>query len=106
MIVLACTIPPVPGQMLVRCYTEAMGVYGVPIDPGKHTLTIDLRLNADGAYWAAWIIDGEVAKTFTTWYTSEHSLNLDYSMMTFADGGGWQGDKAYCKVHIQSNMTI
>ena len=46
----ACTVPPVPGQMLVRCYTEAMGVYGVPIDPGKHTLTIDLRLNADGAY--------------------------------------------------------
>ena len=33
----ACTVPPVPGQMLVRCYTEAMGVYGVPIDPGKHT---------------------------------------------------------------------
>ena len=72
----ACTVPPVPGQMLVRCYTEAMGVYGVPIDPGKHTLTIDLRLNADGAYWAAWIIDGEVAKHLLPGIL-RHSLNLD-----------------------------
>ena len=88
----ACTIPPVPGQMLVRCYTESMGVYGVPIDPGKHTLTIDLRLNTDGAYWAAWIIDGEVVKTFTTWYTPE-AFQFGYSFITFANGGGWQGDK-------------
>ena len=88
----ACAITPVPGQMLVRCYTESMGVYGVPIDPGKHTLTIDLRLNADGAYTAAWIIDGEVAKTFTTWYTPEQ-FKFGFSLMTFADGGGWQGDK-------------
>ena len=94
----ACTVPPVPGQMLVRCYTEAMGVYGVPIDPGKHTLTIDLRLNADGAYWAAWIIDGEVAKTFTTWYTPAQ-FKFGFSMMTFADGGGWQGDKPTAKTY-------
>ena len=94
----ACTIPPVPGQMLVRCYTESMGVYGVPIDPGKHTLTIDLRLNADGAYWAAWIIDGEVAKTFTTWYTPAQ-FKFGFSIMTFADGGGWQGDKPTAKTY-------
>ena len=65
----ACTIPPVPGQMLVRCYTESMGVYGVPIDPGKHTV-----------------------KTFTTWYTPE-AFQFGYSFITFANGGGWQGDK-------------
>ncbi len=100
----ACTIPPVPGQMLVRCYTEAMGVYGVPIDPGKHTLTIDLRLNADGAYWAAWIIDGEVAKTFTTWYTPE-AFQFGYSFITFANGGGWQEIKRP-RVYILPNMTI
>lgn len=86
-----CQIPPVPGQMLVRCYTESLGVYGVPIDPGKHTLTIDLRLN-DGMYSAAWIIDGEVVKTFDTQYTPEQ-FQFGYSFITFANGGGWQGDK-------------
>lgn len=87
----ACDITPLPGQMLVRCYTEALGVYGVPIDPGKHTLTIDLRLKS-GVYTAAWIVDGEVVKTFTTWYTPE-LFKFGFSLMTFADGGGWQGDK-------------
>lgn len=87
----ACDITPLPGQMLVRCYTEALGVYGVPIDPGKHTLTIDLRLKS-GAYSAAWIIDGEIVKTFTTWYTPE-LFKFGFSFITFADGGGWQGDK-------------
>lgn len=87
-----CQTPPVPGQMLVRCYTESMSVFGVPIDPGKHTLSIDLRLNNDGAYWAAWIVDGEVVKTFTTWYTPE-AFKFGFSFITFADGGGWQGDK-------------
>lgn len=86
-----CQIPPVPGQMLVRCYTESLGVYGVPIDPGKHTLTIDLRLNA-GKYSASWIIDGEVVKTFDTWYTPE-AFKFGFSFVTFANGGGWQGDK-------------
>ena len=55
-------------------------------------MTIDLRLNTDGAYWAAWIIDGEVVKTFTTWYTPE-AFQFGYSFITFANGGGWQGDK-------------
>lgn len=93
----ACDITPLPGQMLVRCYTEGLGVYGVPIDPGKHTLTIDLRLKS-GAYSAAWIIDGEIVKTFTTWYTPE-LFKFGFSFMTFADGGGWQGDKPTSGTH-------
>lgn len=87
----ACQIPPVPGQMLVRCYTESLGVYGVPIDPGKHTLTIDLRLK-DGMYSAAWIIDGDIVKIYDTWYTPE-AFQFGFSFITFANGGGWQGDK-------------
>ena len=86
-----CQISPIPGQMLVRCYTESLGVYGVPIDPGKHTLTIDLRLK-DGKYCAAWIIDGDVVKTYDTWYTPE-AFQFAFSFITFANGGGWQGDK-------------
>lgn len=87
----ACQIPPSPGQMLVRCYTESMGVYSVPIDPGKHTLTIDLRLK-DGMYSAAWIIDGVIVKIFDTWYTPA-LFQFGFSFITFANGGGWQGDK-------------
>lgn len=79
-----------PGQMLVRCYTEALGVYNVPIDPGKHTFTLDLRLNADDQYYCTWIVDGEKVKSFQTWYTSaENKFNLQFS--TMANGGGWQG---------------
>ncbi|MCC8187832.1 MAG: BACON domain-containing protein [Bacteroides sp.] len=87
----ACQVLPLPGQMLVRCYTESLGVYGVPVDPGKHTLTIDLRIK-DGAYSASWIIDGDVVKTFDTWYTPEE-FQFGFSFVTFANGGGWQGDR-------------
>jgi hypothetical protein len=31
-------------------------------------------------------------KTFTTWYTPE-AFQFGYSFITFANGGGWQGDK-------------
>lgn len=86
-----CQIPPLPGQMLVRCYTESMGVYGVPIDPGKHTLTIDLRLK-NGAYSAAWIVDGDIVKVFDSWYTPQ-AYQFAFSFITFANGGGWQGNK-------------
>lgn len=79
-----------PGQMMVRCYTEALGVFNVPIEPGKHTFTLDLRLNPDDQYYCTWIIDGEKVKTFQTWYTSaENKFNLQLS--TLSNGGGWQG---------------
>lgn len=79
-----------PGQMLVRCYTEALGVFNVPIDPGKHTFALDLRLNEEDQYYCTWIIDGEKVKTFQTWYTSvENKFDLQFS--TMANGGGWQG---------------
>lgn len=79
-----------PGQMLARCYTEALGVYNVPIDAGKHTFALDLRLNEEDQYYCTWIVDGEKVKTFQTWYTSaENKFNLQFS--TMANGGGWQG---------------
>ena len=84
-----CTVTPVAGQMLVRCYTEAMGVFGVPIDPGEHILSIDLRLNK-GKYSPAWIVDGKVVKTFDTWYTPEE-FKFKFAIQT-RSGGGWMGD--------------
>lgn len=79
-----------PGQMLVRCYTESLGVFNYPIDPGKHTFTLDLRLNADDQYYCTWIVDGVDVTTFQTWYTSaENKFNLQFS--TMSNGGGWQG---------------
>ena len=85
----ACTTPPVPGQMLVRCYTESSAVMGVPIDPGVHTLSIDLRLK-DGKYCPAWIVDGKVVKTFDTWYTPE-LFQFKFKIATMS-GGGWMGN--------------
>lgn len=79
-----------PDQMMVRCYTEALGVFNVPINSGKHTFTLDLRLNADDQYYCTWIVDNEKVKTFQTWYTStENKLSLQFS--TMANGGSWQG---------------
>lgn len=79
-----------PGQMMVRCYTEALGVVNYPIDPGTHTFTLDLRLNADDQYSCTWIVDGVEVTTYQTWYTSaEHKFNLQFS--TMSNGGGWQG---------------
>lgn len=85
----SCTVTPVAGQMLVRCYTEAMGVFGVPIDPGEHILSIDLRLNK-GKYSPAWIVDGKVVKTFDTWYSPEE-FKFKFAIQT-RSGGGWMGD--------------
>ena len=63
------------------------------------TLGISIGFAAVWAfYWAAWIIDGEVAKTFTTWYTPAQ-FKFGFSIMTFADGGGWQGDKPTAKTY-------
>lgn len=39
-----------------------------------------------------------MAKTFTTWYTPAQ-FKFGFSMMTFADGGGWQGDKPTAKTY-------
>ena len=79
-----------PGQMMVRCYTEALGVINYPIDPGTHTFTLDLRLNADDQYSCTWIVDGVEVTTYQTWYTSaENKFNLQFS--TMSNGGGWQG---------------
>lgn len=87
----SCTVAPVAGQMLVRCYTEAMGVFGVPIDPGEHVLSIDLRLNKKGKYSPAWIVDGKAVKTFDTQYTPEE-FKFKFAIAT-RSGGGWMGDK-------------
>ena len=66
-----------------------MGVFGVPIDPGEHILSIDLRLNK-GKYSPAWIVDGKVVKTFDTWYSPEE-LKFKFAIQT-RSGGGWMGD--------------
>lgn len=84
------TCGALPTQMLVRCYSEAMGVVNIPIDPGVHTFTIDLREKA-GIYSASWIIDGDVVKSHDSRY--EYTLPLNLATATHADGGGWQGDK-------------
>jgi len=85
----ACTVTPTSAQMLVRCYTESMGVFGVPIDPGEHVLSIDLRLSK-GKYSPAWIVDGKAVKTFDTWYTPE-AFQFKFALKT-RSGGGWMGD--------------
>lgn len=85
----ACDIVPAKGQMLVRCYTESLGAWNYPIDPGMHNFVLDLRL-VNGCYSANWLVDGDLVKSFTTWYTPD-MFNLGLSFRTFADGGGWQG---------------
>ncbi len=80
----------VSGQMLVRCYTEGMGVFNVPIDPGTHTFTLDLRLNDEDCYYCTWIVDDTKVTTYQSDYTSaENKFNLKFS--TMSDGGNWQG---------------
>ena len=92
-----------PGQMMVRCYTESLGIFNVPIDPGKHTFELDLRLNADDQYNCTWIIDGEKVKTFQTWYTSaENKFSLQFS--TMSNGGGWQG-QTECSTNYETKYN-
>ncbi len=87
-----------PGQMLVRCYTESLGVFNYPIDAGVHTFSIELRLNDDDQYYCNWIVDGEKVKTYQTWYTSaENTFSLQFS--TMANGGGWQGQTECSKTY-------
>ena len=87
----ACVPAPLPGQLLVRCYTESLGVYTYPINPGIHTLTLDLRLNSENQYEATWVVDGNKVKTYATWYSPEQ-YTFSLQLTTMANGGGWQGD--------------